>query len=169
MWELLIDPIKTFLKGGIGAFTRSKEFGHIALAVRDRVRRECKFNGAVLDDLLGSRGKKRYTDDDALILIATLKTDAYQKLDEGVIPVALYFDTPLQKELWPEYLRNQNRYMDYVKGINSLPELFDRTYYRILLAQTFAAHHRAQGDYRYLKFVVDALRLSLEQSESHSR
>ncbi len=114
MWDLLVNPAKTLIKGGINARRKSEEMKNLTIAVQDRIRREARFNARVLDELSkGENGQAKYTDNVKVALVQSLRTDAFDDINNNsAIPISLFFAASLEKEKWPNW-KNKNLYLEY--------------------------------------------------------
>ena len=157
MWEFLTRPAEIFIEGGINAFRQSKEMQNVMLAAQDRIRRESRFNEAVLDELLKDKNRRRYSGQKCAGLILSLKTRAFEDVDGGALPPGLPFPIELDQTAGPDWLQCGDRHMKRIEKITDLRGLLECTYHRIMLAKTFAGFGKRQGDFRDIKFLINRL------------
>lgn len=163
MWDILIEPAKTFIKGGLDAFRKSDEIKNLTLAIQDRIRREVRFNAAILDEINkgDNDGQPKNPDNVRLALVGSLKTNAFDDINNGLIPIALFFALELDKDKWPKW-KNKDQYLGYTKSDKAQVDLLERIYHRISLAKTFAGCEKLQGNLDYIRFMLAALDVSLK-------
>jgi hypothetical protein len=152
MLEMLMEPTKKFIAGGIDAFRKSKEHQNLLIAVQDQIRREVRFNSALLQELKRSTHK-----DDMevrIALIKSLRTEAFDNINQGMLPLGLFFEAELVKEdIFPNWGK-QDTYLGWLKYVITQYDLLERVYHRIRLAKTFADCGKTQGDMDYIHFML---------------
>ncbi|MDM8557450.1 hypothetical protein [Candidatus Parabeggiatoa sp. HSG14] len=161
MLDLLLEPTKMFVKGGIDVFRRSKEHKNLLIVVQDRVRREVRFNSALLQEFNKcDKNKNTFKHDEQLrvALVKSLQTEAFDEVNKGVLPLALFFETELLKdEIWPKSATNwpeKEKYLGWLKNVNTQYDLLERVYHRIKLTKTFAECGKIQGNINYVYFML---------------
>jgi hypothetical protein len=165
MWDLLVEPAKTLIKGGIDAFRKSEEMKNLTIAVQDRVRREARFNATVLDELSKEdNGQAKHADDVKVALVKSLRTSAFDDINNGAIPISLFFAAKLEKEKWPHW-KNKEQYLEYTRSDETQFHLLERVYHRIHLAKTFAACGKLQGNMDYIRFMIAALDSAVKSTQ----
>ncbi|RZI41990.1 hypothetical protein EGT07_15410 [Herbaspirillum sp. HC18] len=165
MWELLVEPAKIFIKAGIDAFRKSDEIKNLTIAIQDRVRREARFNAAVLDELGKEEGGQPKNPEDVRVaLVKSLKTVAFDDIDNGAIPISLFFSTKLDRDKWPNW-KNKDQYLKYTASDVTQIDLLERVYHRINLAKTFAECGKLQGNLDYIRFMLAALDVSIKSTQ----
>lgn len=169
MIDLLLEPAKVFIAGGIEQFRKSQELKNLTVAVKDRLRREIQFNTAILDEAIKLRGKGRDgedeegtpgNDDVIVALILSLRTQAFDAVNEGPIPVCLMISGPLDKSRWPS-MRAKEKYDGYLASTTTVEELLDRTYYRIHIVKTLASCGKLGFNLGYIRYMLICLRMAL--------
>ncbi len=98
MLDMLLEPTKTFVKGGIDAFRKSNEHNNLLIAVQDRILREVRFNSALLQELKKvdkNTNTPKYDDVIRLALVKSWRTEAFDEVNSGVLPLTLFFETTL--------------------------------------------------------------------------
>jgi hypothetical protein len=166
MWDLLIEPAKTFIKGGLDAFRKSDEIKNLTIAIQDRARREARFNAAVLDEIAkeDGNGQPKNPEDVRVALVGSLKTGAFDDINNGPIPISLFFSLPLERDKWPHW-KNKDMYLSYTSADVTQVDLLERVYHRISLAKTFAACGKLQGNLDYIRFMLSALDISIKSTQ----
>jgi len=167
MWDILIEPAKTFIKGGLDAFRKSDEIKNLTLAIQDRIRREARFNAAILDEIEKENAQQKKPIETRLALVKSLKTDAFDDINSGLIPVTLFFSYELDKDKWPNW-KNKDKYLGYTTWDKTQDQLLERIYYRISLAKTFAGCGKLQGNFDYIGFMLAALDVSFKEISKQS-
>jgi len=163
MWELLIDPAKSLITSGLEAFMRSAERRNLQLAVRDRILREVRFNKALLSDIIDS--PKMHADQERA-LIASLRTAAFDDLDSGLLPLAAFFEGPLNSEAWPMTFRKAKTYRANLAQVNTLDSLLERVYHRIRIVKTMAAVTESGCDLAYIVYMLIAFEMECAPTAS---
>ncbi len=165
MWDLLVEPAKTFIKGGLDAFRKSDEIKNLTIAIQDRVRREARFNAAVLDEIgKEENGQPKHPDDVRVALVNSLKTSAFDDVNNGAIPISLFFSSNLNRDKWPNW-KNRDLYLKYTASDSTQVNLLERVYHRINLAKTFAECGKLQGNLDYIRFMLAALDVSIKSTQ----
>jgi hypothetical protein len=163
MWDILIEPAKTFIKGGLDAFRKSDEIKSLTLAIQDRIRREVRFNAAILDEInKDDNGQPKNPENVRLALVRSLRTNAFDDINNGLIPIVLFFSSELDKDKWPKW-KSKEKYLLYTHSDKMQVDLLERIYYRISLAKTFAECGKLQGNFDYIRFMLAALDVSLKE------
>jgi len=163
MLELLLGPANLFLKRGIESFSKSKDFKNLKAAMHDRVRRECKYNRAILDELKKDDDEDQTLPQEAKIaLINSIKTEAFDDINSGVIPLCVFFPDEIDKGKWPAWGNKTEKYMVYTSSIKSQSDIVERLYHRIAIAKTFAKCSMLRGDMDYLRFLIAILENTLK-------
>lgn len=135
MWDLLVEPAKTFIKGGLDAFRKSDEIKNLTIAIQDRVRREARFNAAVLDEIgKEDNGQPKNSEDVRVALVGSLKTSAFDDINNGPIPISLFFSLKLDRDKWPNW-KNKEQYLKYTVSDVTQVDLLERIYHRISLGK----------------------------------
>lgn len=165
MWDLLVEPAKTFIKGGLDAFRKSDEIKNLTIAIQDRVRREARFNAAVLDEIgKEENGQPKNSEDVRVALVGSLKTSAFDDVNNGPIPISLFFSLKLDRDKWPNW-KNKEQYLKYTASDVTQMDLLERIYHRISLAKTFAGCGKLQGNLDYIRFMLAALDVSIKSTQ----
>ncbi len=168
MWDLLIEPTKAFIKGGLDAFRKSEEIKNLTMVIQDRIRREARFNAAVLDEICKEEhGQPKNPMDVRVALVRSLRTHAFDDVNNGSIPLDLFFSASLNREQWPNW-RNKDQYMKYTASDAHQLDLLERVYHRINLAKTFAECGKLQGNLDYIRFMLAALDISIKSTQSEA-
>lgn len=164
MIELLIEPAKTFVSGGIEAFRKSKEHQNLIVAVQDRIRREIRFNLAIFDEI---SEPEKHAEDLKLGLLRSVIISGFDDIDAGLLPLNLFFEEEIQPEIWPrsgftgqEYLR----FRGWLKGVRSQYDLLERVYHRMRIIRTFAECGKVYGSPVYIRFMLIAFEKSIAGS-----
>jgi hypothetical protein len=165
MWDLLVEPAKTFIKGGLDAFRKSDEFKNLTIAIQDRVRREARFNAAVLEELnKEENGQPKHPENVRVALVKSLRTEAFDDINNGAIPISLFFSLKLDRNKWPHW-KSKEKYLKYTASDVAQVNLLERIYHRINLAKTFAGCGKLQGNYDYIQFMLAALDASIKSTQ----
>lgn len=161
MLDMLVGPAKEFLKLGIEKYRKNKEFKNLKIAVQDRVRREVNFNLELLADY--SEAKDEKDTDAAKVLLQALRTEAFDQLDAGVLPLILFFEEKLEQAIWSE--PENKKFMQRVDKVKTQCDLVQRVYHRIRVSQTLAACGKERMDDKYMRFLLRALLESIKSTE----
>ena len=166
MFELLLAPAKKLLEVGIDTFKKSEDLKTLTVVVQDKVLRETRFNLEIFEQILrkGKDGNYSNPDKIRLALIKAVRTNAFDELDSGNIPISFLFPRDAEKEKWP---RNEERwgdvkkYLDWTGSIKTQSDLLERVYQRLMLLKTYAECGSIYGDLYYVRFLLMALRNTL--------
>ncbi len=162
MWDLLAEPAKTFIKGGLDAFRKSDEIKNLTLAIQDRIRREVRFNAAIFDAISKDDSSLKTPEVVRAALVGSLRTDAFDDINNGLIPIVLFFSPELDKHKWPKW-KNKDLYLEYLQSTETQVDLLERIYHRISLAKTFAeCGGSMQVNLDYIRFMLAALDVSMK-------
>ena len=168
MLDLLLEPTTVFVRNGIKAFRASKEHQNLSIAVQDRIRREVRFNAALLQEIMkfSENGNSVKKDEHiCLTLIKALQTEAFDEINKGVLPLSLFFENQLAKEeIFPNWFE-KNKFFDWMKKIYTQYDLLERVYHRIKLAKTFAEAGRLQGNMKYIQFMLIGFEKSIANTD----
>jgi len=157
MLDLLLEPTRVFVKGGIDVFRKSKEHQNLLIAVQDRIRREIRFNSALLQELGKydrSKNAFKHDNDLRLALVRSLRTEAFEEVNKGVLPLKLFFESQLSEDIWPKKWQDRDKYLGWLKNVITQYDLLERIYHRIGLAKTFAECGQIQGNMDYIYFML---------------
>lgn len=168
MLDLLIEPAKIFFEKGIDAYRKTQEHKNLRVAVQDRIRREVRFNVALLNEFVTEKnGTAKHEDAIRGGLIKSLRTMAFDDADSGIVPMTLFFDEELMTDVWPVrgFEAAQEKYKGWVKSLETQYDLLERTYHRIRIARTFAECGKVHGDIDYIRFLLIACEKSLVASK----
>ncbi len=166
MLELLTGPAKDFLKLGIDEFRKHKEYRNLIIAIQDRIRREVRFNIAVLDEVL--KIKDDHRDGQYEALVRSLRTDGFDQIDSGMLPLKIFFGDEVAESVWPKggFTEGEiKQYKSRLKGIETQYDLLERVYHRIRLAQTFVDLGTVKSDMKYVHFLLRAFKRSIASTE----
>ena len=171
MLDLFIEPAKSLLRMGIDTFKTSEDMKTLTIVVQDRVQREVKFNLEVVQQIVkkDKNGELANPEDVRLALVKSLRTRAFDELNNETIPVSLFFACPLEREKWPKNPKtwgDVERYMKHTAADETLADLLERLYHRMYLAKTYADCGKLQGDMDYMRFLLMALLNSLKTVQS---
>ncbi|MDM8565028.1 hypothetical protein QUF74_05190 [Candidatus Halobeggiatoa sp. HSG11] len=166
MLDLLLEPTALFVKGGIDAFRTSKEHHNLLIAVQDRIRREVKFNTAILQEFMKYSNDSSKDEYLCLTLLKALQTEAFDEINRGVLPLSIFFEKKSLKSDFPNWQKKETeQFFKWMENIESQYDLLERVYHRIKLAQTFAEGNRLQGNMRYIQFMLIGLQKSIANTE----
>lgn len=152
MIELLIEPVKFFLSKGIDSFSKTAELKNLRLACVDRLKREIRFNQAILAEVLNTS----LSNEEKSALLVCLKTDAFDMINDSPIPVKLIISGNLNKSDWDNHT-NKDRYLQWMKNDSSIQDLLERVYFRIHVVKAIAPHSEKQRDYDYINYMLRCL------------
>ncbi|MCK5877324.1 MAG: hypothetical protein KAG43_06800 [Candidatus Marithrix sp.] len=164
MLDLLLEPTALFVKGGIKAFRKSKEHHNLLIAVQDRIRREVKFNSALLQEFMKFASGSSKDDYLCITLLKALETEAFDDINRGVLPLSIFFEKKSLKSDFPNWQETE-QYFKWMKSIETQYDLLERVYHRIKLAQTFAKAERLQGNMRYIQYMLIGLQKSIANTD----
>lgn len=170
MLDLLLKPAKAFVETGIEAFRKSKEHKNLLIAVQDRIRREVRFNITLLNEFLTVKADGTAKHDHTVreALIRSLRSDGFDQIDSGMVPLKLFFEDELTGAIWPKAgfkPADLKLFMTWVGKDKSQYDLLERIYHRIRLTKTFAECGKVQGSMEYLRFMLIAFEISIANSE----
>lgn len=168
MLEFILEPAKIFFEKGIDAYRKTQEHKNLRIAIQDRIRREVRFNIALLTEFSTEKnGTSKHEDVIRQGLIRSLRTSAFDDADSGIVPLTLFFDEELKSDIWPvkAFDNAQGKYMGWVRALETQYDLLERTYYRIRIARTFAECGKVHGDIDYIRFLLMAFEKSLAASK----
>lgn len=163
MFDLLMEPVKLFISGGMEKFAASKELMNIRIVCLDRLLREVRFNKEILNEVKGSLAE------DSKPLIECLKNDAFDSINAGAIPMSLIVSGVLDtsrslvlsvKDYKTRFDFDANsiqRFCSYLGSTITLDALVDRVYFRMLVAQVSLKPR----DYEYIRFMFSILEVEL--------
>lgn len=171
MLELFIEPAKSLLRMGIDTFKKSEDMKTLTIVVQDRIQREVKFNLEVVQQIVkkDKNGDLANPEDVRLALVKSLRTRAFDELNNETIPVALFFSCHLDKEKWPRNPKtwgDVERYLKHTASDQTQADLLERLYHRMYLAKTYAECGKLQGDMDYMRFLLMALLTSLKSVQT---
>lgn len=168
MLDLLFEPARMFIEGGIEKFRHSRELKNLTIAVHDRLRREIQFNLAILDEAFKEDDAGPVNGDETVsALVQSLKTAAFDSINDGPIPVGLLIAGEIDRNDWPKS-KKRDTYDEYLKNIHTVVELLDRAYYRLHIAKTLAACHKLTFDPGYIRFMLVYLHKVLKSAEKET-
>jgi hypothetical protein len=164
MFDMLMEPTKKFVMGGIDAFRKSKEHQNLMIAVQDRIRREVRFNSAILQEFKKhdkNTNAPKYDKELRSALLKSLRTEAFDDMNQGMLPLALFFEGEIDKDvIFPNWAK-QERYLDWLRNVVTQYDLLERIYHRIRLVKTFAECGEIQGEMDYIHFMLIGLEKSI--------
>lgn len=166
MLDLLIGPAKDFLQLGIDEFRKRKEYKNLIIAIQDRIRREVRFNIAVLDELL--KISDDHDDGQYEALVRSLRTDGFDQIDSGMLPLKIFFAEEVAESVWPKGGFTEGEIKQFkgrLKSIKTQYNLLERLYHRIRLAQTFVDLGTVKSDMKYVQFILRAFERSIASTE----
>ncbi|HHB92544.1 MAG TPA: hypothetical protein ENK59_04945 [Thioploca sp.] len=167
MLDLLLEPTAMFVKGGIKAFRKSQEHHNLLIAVQDRIRREVKFNTALLQEFTKYKNSDSPEEYLCLTLIKALETEAFDEINKGVLPLSMFFEQKSLKSDFPKWPEKE-KYFKWMENIITQYDLLERIYHRIKLIKTFAEGNRVQGNVRYIQFMLIGLQKSIANTDIQS-
>ncbi|MBE9561574.1 MAG: hypothetical protein IMF12_01745 [Proteobacteria bacterium] len=166
MLDLLLEPTAIFIKSGISAFRKSKEHHNLLIAVQDRIRREVKFNAAILQEFMKYSNDSSKDEYLCLTLLKGLQTEAFDEINKGILPLSIFFEKKSLKSDFPNWQKKDTeQYFKWMDSIETQYDLLERVYHRIKLAQTFAKGNRLQGNMRYIQFMLIGFQKSISNTE----
>lgn len=157
MLDLLFEPAKMLIEGGVEKLRRSAELKNLKIAIQDRLLRELAFNLAILDEAIKESRKDGDGSEAACVaLVSALRTSAFDAINDGPIPASLLISDGIEKAEWPKY-KGTDQYNIYLQGVSDLVGLVDRAYHRIHIAKTFASCGKFNVDLSYIRFMICCL------------
>lgn len=167
MLDLLLEPAKMFVEKGIDAYRKTKEHRNLRIAVQDRLRREVRFNVALLNEFSTEKnGAAKHEEAVRKGLIKSLRTNAFDDADCGIVPLALFFEDELKDDIWPSLaFPAKDKYGKWLGAVNTQYDLLERIYHRIRIAKTFAECGKVQGDMDYIRYMLIAFEKSIAASK----
>lgn len=170
MWELLIEPAKKFIEGGIDAFVKSKDYQNLSLAVQDRLRREVRLNNSLLEaieEVEPNTTTPRHADSVKIELLRSVQTNAFDDTTGGGLPLSIFFSSDISPDWFPKNTKEWPKRDQYLKNIRTIKkqhELVERIYHRLKIARTFALAGKLNGDLHYLRFLLIGAERSIAEA-----
>jgi len=170
MLDLLLEPTAMFVKSGLKAFRQSKEHHNLLIAVQDRIRREVKFNTAILQEFMKYSGNNDPAEENlCLALLKSLQTEAFDEINKGVLPLSIFFEQKSLESDFPNWPKKETtQYFKWMENIITQYDLLERIYHRIKLTKTFAECNRLQGNMKYIQFMLIGLQKSMVNTDLQS-
>lgn len=168
MLDLLLEPAKIFVEKGLDFYKKTQEHKNLRVAVQDRIRREVRFNIALLTEFITEKnGVAKHEETIRGGLIKSLRTSAFDDADSGILPLPLFFEDELANEIWPSkgFDINKEKYKEWLKAVKTQYDLLERVYHRIRIAKTFAECGKIHGDLDYVRFMLIAFEKSIAASK----
>ncbi len=152
MIDLLLEPAKILLSKGVEKFLKSEEQKNLSLAITDALKREMRFNIAILKEVAKLESDE---DDTRSALMASLKTQVFDSANTNPIPLSLLITQPLDKTQihWSDE-GNCERFIKYIEKDTTLLELIERAYYRIYIGKTLAKCGKHNIDHDYIQYML---------------
>lgn len=161
MLGMIAEMAKELLSAGWEELRERKQFKRLQAAVHDRIRREIRFNLAMVDEAIkiksDSEGQKR------VALICSMSSKGFDEISSGGIPLTLLFGPDgLDARVWPEANNKPftaaeiKKYKTRIRSINTRHGLVERLYHRITVIKAIAGHGVVKGDIKYLRFLLRA-------------
>lgn len=138
MIDLLLEPAKLFIEKGLDAYRKTKEHENLRLTIQDRIRREIRYNQALLTEIVSQSNKDHKHDEQIRLgLIRALRTDAFDDADSGIVPLSLFFEQALFDSIWPTkgFEVKKAKYLDWLAKVQTQYALLERAYHRIRIAR----------------------------------
>lgn len=140
------DFVKSLVSKGVTKLEGEKEIETLRLLLRERVRREARFNREVMDDAKL----------DLSVRIKNFRTDALDYVCGQPIPIAIIFNRELDKD-WLLFLAGESaKHRMHFAGFKTEAHLIDRLLHRAKLAQLRVREGVSPGDVSYLKKLNNA-------------
>ncbi|PID66040.1 MAG: hypothetical protein CR975_04975 [Gammaproteobacteria bacterium] len=152
MIDLFLEPAKILISKGVKQFLSSEEQKNLSIAVTDALKREMRFNIAILKEIAKLDGSDENT---RCALMASLKTYIFDKANRHPVPLSLLVVQPLDKTqvVWKN-TEEKERFLKYIRKDQMLLALIERAYYRIHIGQTLAKCGKHNIDYSYIQFML---------------
>lgn len=167
MFDVLLEPAKIFVEKGLDAYRKTQEHKNLRIAMQDRIRREVRFNVALLNEYINQKkdGEAKHEKEIREGLIKSLRTTAFDDADAGVVPLTLFFEDKIGDDVWPQKgFDSKDKYKGYLKSVQTQYDLLERIYYRIRIAKTFADCGKIYGDMDYVRFMLVAFEKAIAAS-----
>jgi len=102
MFDLLLEPAKLFVEKGLDAYRKTQEHKNLRIAIQDRIRREVRFNVALLSEHINETkdGQAKHENKIRAGLIKSLRTTAFDDADSGVVPLTLFFEDKIDDDVF---------------------------------------------------------------------
>lgn len=168
MLDLLLEPAKLFIEKGLDAYRKTKEHQNLRLAIQDRIRREIRYNQALLTEIVSQpNNEHKHEEQIRLGLIRALRTDAFDDADSGIVPLGLFFEQTLPDSIWPTkgFEAKKAKYLEWLTRVQTQYALLERAYHRIRIARAFAECGKIHGELSYIRFMLIGLEQSMTESE----
>jgi hypothetical protein len=148
MIEYFTGIAKLVGEKGFDFVIKGKKFDSQCIALGEKVKRELKFNLEVLDEVIkinldDPENKKEKIKN----LFSLMKTNTFDEIDAGIIPIRDYFPKTIQIPV-------NFQYKQYVKEVKTLSDLLERCYMRLEIIKFHLNHGTVDSDMEYLRKLI---------------
>ncbi len=161
MWNFLTGPANTLLSTGLDAFMKSRERKNLQLAVRDRILREVRFNKTILGEILDT---PKMPVARRVALAGALRTQAFDDLDAGILPLKVFFDELIDPATWPGSFSRKKSYLRNLASTETTADLVERLYHRIRIVKA-TAELGTVFDTGYIVFMLIGMETACRETE----
>ena len=156
--DILTDASKSLIKYGLDRYIKKKEFETLAKCLRDRTKREIRFNLEVVSELMRSNEdldqelKFKWIDEDRIKLFDCLKMDTFRAIEESLLPFDEVFKgvCDINKKLL-EYTVKSGHTGTRLSKCDTISNLVERTYHRIEFTKLYCKSANRNPDLAYLQ------------------
>ncbi|WP_071057828.1 hypothetical protein [Pelistega sp. MC2] len=156
MLDLLMEPVKIFIKGGVEKFLKSKELKNMQVAYVAMLLRETRFNKEVLKEITADQSEDKT---EIAPLVNCLKTEAFDALNNSLLPLNLVISGDLKCQ--KDYFCKDEKYLEWIKSDKTISDLLERTYFRLHITKTLVTISNKKWDYGYISFLLNCLQKEL--------
>lgn len=145
------DLVKTLMGKGVNKLEEDEQISTLRMLLRERVRREARFNREILDDAKL----------DLNVRIQKLDTRALEYVCNQAIPLAVLFNGELNNLKMDIFAGENQQHKMHFLMLKTEADLVERLFHRIKVAQLRVNEGISPGDVSYLKKLNMAARAHL--------
>lgn len=152
MLDIVASLAKSFLEKGYEYVANRTEFQNYKKAVKEQLKRELRLNVEIVSEFFpAAEYKQPIAVSQYASVFALIKTEIFQKISNGEIPLSLLLSEPFDKSV----LATKNKkYLNNCVNDEKLNELIERTYFRLSIAMAYPNIPDSKMDVGYLKFLL---------------
>ena len=152
MLDIVSSLAKSLLEKGYEYVANRKEFQNYQKTVKEQLKRELRLNVEIISEFFpAAEYKQSITVSQYAPAFSLIKTEIFQKISNGEIPLSLLLYEKFDKAL----LTTKNKkYLNNCAGDEKLSDFIERAYFRLTVAMAYRNMPDSKMDIGYLKFLL---------------